>query len=348
MRLLGCHPVLFFLFVLLLLLLLLLLMYSRDVPFISEMFALPPLPFFSYFLSSLFSFILPVPHCTPPSSGLYRCRQPYRRKRAGVQKQRKISVRVTDPLNRKLPSITNSISPLNLMPIHTIKWRLPTFLNSNTRSIMNKIDEITNLIDVNHVDIACVTETWLSDEVPPCVTGIDGYTCERRDRVDRRGGGVLIYIRNGIPYRRIENLECDEVESLWLLVRDKCMPRGFSHILIGVVYHPPGACNLTTTNHIITSLDDIIKKHPHAGVMLLGDFNKLNDTQLRSYPLKQVVKLPTRRTAILDKILPTWATCMTNQSFLLHLAFLTTMLYFLSLPPPLSLMQVKLCLLISE
>ena len=223
-------------------------------------------------------------------------------KRAGVQKQRKISVRVTDPLNRKLPSITNSISPLNLMPIHTIKWRLPTFLNSNTRSIMNKIDEITNLIDVNHVDIACVTETWLSDEVPPCVTGIDGYTCERRDRVDRRGGGVLIYIRNGIPYRRIENLECDEVESLWLLVRDKCMPRGFSHILIGVVYHPPGACNLTTTNHIITSLDDIIKKHPHAGVMLLGDFNKLNDTQLRSYPLKQVVKLPTRRTAILDKI----------------------------------------------
>ena len=82
-------------------------------------------------------------------------------------------VRVTDPLNRKLPSITNSISPINLVPIHTIKWRLPTFLNSNTRSIMNKIDEITNLIDVNHVDIACVTETWLSDEVPPCVTGID-------------------------------------------------------------------------------------------------------------------------------------------------------------------------------
>ena len=107
------------------------------------------------------------------------------------------------------------------MPIHAVKWRLTTFLNSNTRSIVNKIDEITNLIDVNHVDIACVTETWLSDEVPPCVTGIDGYTCERRDRVDIRGGGILIYIRNGIPYHRIETLECDEVESLWLLVRDK-------------------------------------------------------------------------------------------------------------------------------
>ena len=67
-----------------------------------------------------------------------------------------------------------------------------------------------------------------------------------------------------------------------------------------VTYHPPGACDLTTTNHIITSIDDTIKKHPHTCVVLLGDFNNLNDTQLRSYPLKQVVRLP-RRAAILNK-----------------------------------------------
>ena len=36
--------------------------------------------------------------------------------------------------------------------------------------------------------------------------------------------------------------------------------------------------------------------------MLLGDFNNLNDTQLRSYPLKQVVRMATRRSAIIDKI----------------------------------------------
>ena len=65
LRLLGCHPVLFFfLFVLLLLLLLLLLMYSRDVPFISEMFALPPLPFFSYFLSFLYFRLFSLYHTT--------------------------------------------------------------------------------------------------------------------------------------------------------------------------------------------------------------------------------------------------------------------------------------------
>ena len=81
------------------------------------------------------------------------------------------------------------------------------------------------------------------------------------------------------------------------------MPRNFSHILVGVVYHPPGACELICTSHIISSIDEIMKKHPYTGVMLLGDFNNLNDTQLRSYPLKQVVRMETRRSAILDKIL---------------------------------------------
>ena len=208
----------------------------------------------------------------------------------------------------------------------------PTLLNSNTRSIVHKIDEITNILDDNEVDIACVTETWLSDEVPHCVTDIDGYTCERRYRVDRRGGGVLTYIRNSIPYHRLSIFECEEVESLWLLVRDKCMPQNFSHILVGV--------ELICTNHIISSIDDIMTKHPYTGVMLLGDFNNLNDTQLWSYPLKQVVRMATQRSAILDKIFANIA-CTILQKFYLHQAFLITMLSFMSQPSHIGITQVN-------
>ena len=134
-----------------------------------------------------------VSHYTYPSWWC-RSRQPYRRGRAGSRKQRLIPTRVTDPLNHKLKTcFADDYSPYNnLTPIATLKWRLPTLLNYNTRSIVHKIDEMTNLIDENEVDIACVTETWLSDEVPHCVTDIDGYTCERRDRVDRRGGGASL------------------------------------------------------------------------------------------------------------------------------------------------------------
>ena len=49
-----------------------------------------------------------------------------------------------------------------------------------------------------------------------------------------------------------------------------------------------------------------MKKHSYTGVMLLGDFNNLNDTQLRSYTLKQVVRMATRRSAILDKFSRTY------------------------------------------
>ena len=52
---------------------------------------------------------------------------------------------------------------------------------------------------------------------------------------------------------------------------------------------PPGACELICTDHIISSIDEIMKNHPYTGVMLISDFKNLNDTQLRSYPLKQVV-----------------------------------------------------------
>ena len=46
----------------------------------------------------------------------------------------------------------------------------------------------------------------------------------------------------------------------------------------------------------------VARDHPHAGVVLLGDFNQLRDSALLSYPLRQVVKSATRKSAVLDKI----------------------------------------------
>ena len=54
--------------------------------------------------------------------------------------------------------------------------------------------------------------------------------------------------------------------------------------------------------HILNCLDTATREHPHAGIVVLGDFNRLRDAALTSYPLKQVVKEPTRKAAILDKI----------------------------------------------
>jgi len=55
------------------------------------------------------------------------------------------------------------------------------------------------------------------------------------------------------------------------------------------------------THHIIKCIDKITQQHPYAGVMVQGDFNRLKDDSLRSYPLTQLVHLPTRKQAVLDK-----------------------------------------------
>ena len=80
------------------------------------------------------------------------------------------------------------------------------------------------------------------------------------------------------------------------------MPRRVSHIAIGIIYHAPSADSSLTLKHILSCLDYISRTHPSAGFLLLGDFNHLNDSSIVSYPLKQVVKCATRKTAILDKI----------------------------------------------
>ena len=94
---------------------------------------------------------------------------------------------------RKLINRVTSPDYNNLNHINTTNWRLPSLLNLNIRSVINKLDALTNLIDVYKVDIASITETWLFDEVPTRVIDICGYTCERSDRVDRKGGGPHIH-----------------------------------------------------------------------------------------------------------------------------------------------------------
>ena len=80
------------------------------------------------------------------------------------------------------------------------------------------------------------------------------------------------------------------------------MPRALSHVVVGAIYQPPDADDKAMTSHILSCLDTVTRDHPLAKVVLLGDFNQMRDAALLSYPLRQVVRSPTRENAILDKI----------------------------------------------
>ena len=80
------------------------------------------------------------------------------------------------------------------------------------------------------------------------------------------------------------------------------MPRHLSHIIIAIIYQPPAADSYATVMHIVERLDLLSRRHPSCGIILTGDFNRLPDSQIRQFPLQQVVRAPTRGTATLDKI----------------------------------------------
>jgi len=132
---------------------------------------------------------------------------------------------------------------------------------------------------------------------------IPGYFAFKKVHDDGRvGGGILVYVRNGLRFHAQPQHDKVDLEVLWLLYRRPLMPREVSHVLVCAVYHPPSAQNGRMLYHLVSTMDIVSREHLYTGCILLGDFNQLPEGQLRSYPLKQIVAGPTRNSATLDKI----------------------------------------------
>lgn len=80
----------------------------------------------------------------------------------------------------------------------------------NSRSIRNKIVELTHFIVSNHVDICCLSETWLNESDG---FNIPNYKYVRKDRVGQAGGGVAIIIKNNIEFKIVQSIPTQIIEN---------------------------------------------------------------------------------------------------------------------------------------
>ena len=105
----------------------------------------------------------------------------------------------------------------------------------NVQHLMNKLDTIKILTNQLHIFGLC--ETFLSDVVSDAELQIANYKIERKDRQNKRGGGLLLYLNENVPYKRRIDLESGQIESVWIEVR-------FSNsksFLINFSYRPPSS-----------------------------------------------------------------------------------------------------------
>ena len=136
----------------------------------------------------------------------------------------------------------------------------------NIQSLRYKVDNVRVLLVENNIDILCISESWLESSIGNNEINIDGYNICRLDRIHMHHGGILYYIKDGIVFKETPDLQCIDVEALWIELN---LP--FSKpILLGTVYRPPDMKaayieNLDLLFQNTTSLyDDIV---------IVGDFN---------------------------------------------------------------------------
>ena len=120
---------------------------------------------------------------------------------------------------------------------------------------------------------------------------------------------ICVFISDDISAKRRPDIEDPNFECLWFSLRPTRLPRPLSCIMhmVCVVYHPPGLSakdHQDLNDYLVSTIDTLRNQYPDCGIVLLGDFNDFNISNLLAcHSLKQVVDQPTRGTSILDLII---------------------------------------------
>lgn len=167
---------------------------------------------------------------------------------------------------------------------------------------LSKFSELKVLLtspENNNLHIFGLSETKLKDYKSTEVFRIKGFqTPFRKDNNLNGGGGLMVYVRNGINARRREDLETNDIPCIWLEI----LPNNSKAFLVGNVYRPPNS-KIEFNDRFEDFMDFVINENKE--YILLGDFNKnlLNEeienewgNFTTSLGLTQLVSEPTRVT----------------------------------------------------
>ena len=107
-----------------------------------------------------------------------------------------------------------------------------SFVQYNVQSILNKLDILQ--AELFEVDILSFTETWLNPGISTDDLLMQSYnTPERKDRTGDSHGGIMIYLKEGIYYKRRNDLEIRGFECIWIeIIYNR------KHILFGLFIDP--------------------------------------------------------------------------------------------------------------
>ncbi|XP_065582576.1 uncharacterized protein LOC136041749 [Artemia franciscana] len=199
-------------------------------------------------------------------------------------------------------------SPPVLKPERTLaKSKLPNILVCNARSLNNKTDALEVVARQNNASIIIISECWDTSDESARIKGYTSYFNTRHDRgLNRRGGGVGLYVRNDLSSRLLSEPFDSDHEILWTECKPTRLSKRFSCLIVASVYYPESAKNRKDLiEHIQFFVDKMRRKHVSPGFVIAGDFNQTNRQWVSNIlDLRQAVTIPTHQSgSILDLIL---------------------------------------------
>ena len=172
----------------------------------------------------------------------------------------------------------------------------------NIQGLSNKIDQLKLLLTYEHnvIHTLGISETKLNEIHPDAPFEISGYQNPfRRDRLENAGGGLLVYVKEGVCCSRRSDLEHKDIECIWVEIK----PAKSRPFLIGNIYRPPNS-TVQWNEYFEDFIENVLQEEKE--IYLLGDINRnLLDSQIKRvwndymepFGLNQFVSEPTRVTS---------------------------------------------------
>ena len=161
----------------------------------------------------------------------------------------------------------------------------------NINSIRNKIEQLASIIS-DSFDVIAIAETKLDETFPTSQFIIDSYMKPYRYDRNKHGGGLLVYVKVGIPSKHLQVYSFpDDIEVIVVEINLKKQKW-----LLLCLYRPPSQSQEYFFGEIEKSLDFFSSKFEN--FMLIGDLNCETDDNtlidlMDSYNLINLVKDPT-------------------------------------------------------
>ena len=139
----------------------------------------------------------------------------------------------------------------------------------NVNSVRNKFEAVEFLIK-EQFDVFLVSESKLDSSFPEAQFKIPGYKIFRQDR-DRYGGGLMFYITQKVPRKKIEMFQfTSSIEILMLEIN-----LGKEKLLIFGTYEPPNINNSFFLNELYNAVTFYSTLYKNC--VFLGELNIVRD-----------------------------------------------------------------------